>query len=139
MANPTDRTELDSCGIGFVADLHARPSRDILDRSLEGLRRMKHRGAVAADRKTGDGAGVLLPIAPALVPGPWCGLAMVFLRDDAARAGIERSRLASVTLRRGWAGAGRQGAQALRARGAGHAVARARARHRAAAAQERGE
>ncbi len=89
MANPTHRTELDSCGIGFVADLHARPSRGILDGALEGLRRMRHRGAVAADRKTGDGAGVLLPIAPALVPGPWCGLAMVFLRDDAARAGIE--------------------------------------------------
>ena len=102
MANPTDRTELDSCGIGFVADLHARPSREILDRSLEGLRRMRHRGAVAADRKTGDGAGVLLPIAPALVPGPWCGLAMVFLRDDAARAGIEAACEAEGIGLAGW-------------------------------------
>ena len=102
MADPTDRTELDSCGIGFVADLHARPSREILDRSLEGLRRMRHRGAVAADRKTGDGAGVLLPIAPALVPGPWCGLAMVFLRDDAARVGIEAACEAEGIGLAGW-------------------------------------
>jgi glutamate synthase domain-containing protein 2/glutamate synthase domain-containing protein 1/glutamate synthase domain-containing protein 3 len=48
-----------------------------------------HRGAVAADGLTGDGAGVLLPLAPTLVPGPWCGLVMVFLRDDTARARVE--------------------------------------------------
>ena len=83
------RTELDSCGIGFVADARARPSRALLDAALEGLRRMRHRGAVAADGKTGDGAGLLLPIPSALVPRPWCGLAMVFLRDEAARAAIE--------------------------------------------------
>ena len=63
---------------------------------------MRHRGAVAADRKTGDGAGVLLPIAPALVPGPWCGLAMVFLRDDAARAGIEAACEAEGIGLAGW-------------------------------------
>jgi glutamate synthase domain-containing protein 2/glutamate synthase domain-containing protein 1/glutamate synthase domain-containing protein 3 len=48
-----------------------------------------HRGAVAADGLTGDGAGVLLPLAPSLVQGPWCGLAMVFLRDETARARVE--------------------------------------------------
>jgi glutamate synthase (ferredoxin) len=102
VGNPTDRTELDSCGIGFVADVRARPSRGILDAALEGLRRMRHRGAVAADRKTGDGAGVLLPIAPALVPGPWCGLAMVFLRDEQARAGIEAACEAEGIGLAGW-------------------------------------
>ncbi len=83
--------ERDSCGIGFVADVRGRASRDVLDAALEGLRRMQHRGAVAADRRTGDGAGVLMPIPPALVPGPWCGLATVFVRDDNARAGIEQA------------------------------------------------
>jgi glutamate synthase domain-containing protein 2/glutamate synthase domain-containing protein 1/glutamate synthase domain-containing protein 3 len=83
--------ERDSCGIGFVADVRGRASRDVLDAALEGLRRMQHRGAVAADRRTGDGAGVLMPIPPALVPGPWCGLATVFFRDDNARAGIEQA------------------------------------------------
>ena len=91
MAQPFDnqRTERDSCGIGFVADVRGRPSRQILDAALEGLHRMRHRGAVAADRRTGDGAGVLIPIPPALVPAPWCGLATVFLRDESARDAIE--------------------------------------------------
>ena len=83
------RRERDSCGIGFLADASGRASRAIIDGVLEGLARMRHRGAVAADRRTGDGAGVLLPIAPSLVPAPWCGLAMVFLRDDGARTQIE--------------------------------------------------
>ena len=54
-------SERDSCGIGFVADVRGRASRGILDAALEGLRRMQHRDAVAADRRTGDGAGVLVP------------------------------------------------------------------------------
>ena len=83
------RRERDACGIGFVADSRGRASREILDAALEGLANVRHRGALAADRRTGDGAGVLLPIAAALVPGPWCGLAQVFLRDERARAGIE--------------------------------------------------
>ena len=81
-----DRTaELDACGIGFVADVRGRPSRAVLDALLEGLRRVKHRGAVAADGKTGDGAGLLLPIPAALLPAPGCGLGMVFLRDESDR------------------------------------------------------
>jgi glutamate synthase domain-containing protein 1 len=81
--------ERDSCGIGFVADVRGRASRDVLDAALEGLKRVGHRGALAADGITGDGAGVLLPIPVPLVPGPWCGLAMVFLREDEARVRIE--------------------------------------------------
>ncbi len=85
--NPT--TECDSCGIGFVADLAGRPSRAIVDALLEGLRRALHRGAVAADRRTGDGAGLLLPIPDLLRPRPGAGLAMVFLRSEADREAIE--------------------------------------------------
>jgi glutamate synthase (ferredoxin) len=81
--------ERDACGIGFVADARGRASRDVLDLALEALRRVRHRGAVAADRRTGDGAGLLLPLPPALLPAPWCGLGMVFLRDEAARERIE--------------------------------------------------
>jgi glutamate synthase (ferredoxin) len=83
------RRERDACGIGFLADATGRASRAIVDGVLEGLTRMRHRGAVAADRRTGDGAGVLLPVPRALVPAPWCGLAMVFLRDEAGREAIE--------------------------------------------------
>jgi glutamate synthase (ferredoxin) len=83
--------ELDSCGIGFVADGRGRASREIVDTVLEALRRVKHRGAVASDGKTGDGAGLLLPIPAALVPEPGCGLAMVFLRDQADRGVLAAS------------------------------------------------
>jgi len=54
--------EHDACGIGFVADIKGRASHDILERGLEVLERMEHRGAESADNKTGDGAGVLLQI-----------------------------------------------------------------------------
>ena len=76
--------ERDACGIGFVADAHGRASREIVDCLLEGLHKVRHRGATAADGKTGDGAGVLLPL-PAGSPG----VAMVFLRDESAREAIE--------------------------------------------------
>ncbi len=76
--------ERDACGIGFVADSSGRASREVVDCLLEGLGNVRHRGATAADRRTGDGAGVLLPL-PADSPG----VAMVFLRDMAARDSIE--------------------------------------------------
>jgi len=55
-------TERDACGIGFVADANGRASRAIVDAAIEALCRVKHRGAVAADALTGDGAGLLLPL-----------------------------------------------------------------------------
>jgi glutamate synthase (ferredoxin) len=96
------RLERDSCGIGFVADARGRASRYVLDAVLEGLACVRHRGAVAADGVTGDGAGVLLPIPAALVPGRWHGLAMVFLRDESAREGIEGACAAEGIGTAGW-------------------------------------
>ncbi|MBI3943295.1 MAG: glutamate synthase large subunit [Chloroflexi bacterium] len=56
--------EHDACGIGFVANTSGNPSHTILAQAIEAVSRMSHRGAVAADARTGDGAGVLtqLPI-----------------------------------------------------------------------------
>ncbi len=51
--------EHDACGIGFVADVEGRASHAILSQGLQALSNLAHRGAVAADGKTGDGAGVL--------------------------------------------------------------------------------
>lgn len=99
LLNPAER---DACGIGFVADVRGRASREIVDAALAALLGMRHRGAVAADRRTGDGAGLLLPIPPALVPGPWCGLATVFLRSDDARARIEAACAAEGIATVGW-------------------------------------
>ncbi|MGH2739460.1 MAG: glutamate synthase-related protein, partial [Actinomycetota bacterium] len=54
--------ERDACGIGFVADAAGRPSRAIVQSALDALCRVRHRGAIAADAKTGDGAGLLMTL-----------------------------------------------------------------------------
>ncbi|MGH3040700.1 MAG: glutamate synthase central domain-containing protein, partial [Gaiellaceae bacterium] len=94
--------ERDACGIGFVADPTGRASREVVDLLLAGLTNVRHRGATAADRLTGDGAGVLLPIPDALRPEPGCGLAMVFLRDEGAREAIEAACRAEGLDGAGW-------------------------------------
>ena len=54
--------ERDACGTGFLADLHARASHKLLQDALTTIARLSHRGAVAADGKTGDGSGILTQI-----------------------------------------------------------------------------
>jgi glutamate synthase (NADPH/NADH) large chain len=54
--------EHDSCGVGFVANLHNAKSHDIVEMGLQILRNLDHRGAVGADPKLGDGCGILLQI-----------------------------------------------------------------------------
>ncbi len=56
------RSEHDACGVGFVADGHGRPSARVLELALEALAGLGHRGAIAADARTGDGAGVSFPL-----------------------------------------------------------------------------
>ena len=54
--------EHDACGVGFVADIHNRKSHDIIDKGLQILANLEHRGAVGADPKAGDGAGLLMQL-----------------------------------------------------------------------------
>lgn len=54
--------EHDACGVGFVADIKGRKRHDIVSQGLTILDRLTHRGAVGADPKAGDGAGMLLQI-----------------------------------------------------------------------------
>jgi glutamate synthase domain-containing protein 2/glutamate synthase domain-containing protein 1/glutamate synthase domain-containing protein 3 len=82
---PTDR-ELDACGIGFVAHLSGLPSRDVVETAIRSLCRVQHRGAVAADALTGDGAGVLLPLPERFLAREATALGL--LGFDAGRLGI---------------------------------------------------
>ncbi len=52
----------DSCGVVLLADLAGQARADVLPMTLAALRRLAHRGAVDADWRTGDGAGVLTQI-----------------------------------------------------------------------------
>ena len=52
--------EHDACGVGFVANIKGRKSHNIVKQGLEILDRLTHRGAVGADPRAGDGAGILL-------------------------------------------------------------------------------
>ncbi|MDO9615711.1 MAG: glutamate synthase central domain-containing protein, partial [Bacteroidota bacterium] len=54
--------EHDNCGIGFVAHIKGQKSHEIIERGLEVLENMDHRGATGSDNKTGDGAGILMQI-----------------------------------------------------------------------------
>jgi len=54
--------EHDNCGIGFVANIKGNTSHDIVNRGLEVLVNMTHRGAESSDNKSGDGAGILIQV-----------------------------------------------------------------------------
>ena len=50
--------EGDACGVGLVAATDGRPSRRVVQSAIDALKAVWHRGAVDADGKTGDGAGI---------------------------------------------------------------------------------
>jgi glutamate synthase domain-containing protein 2/glutamate synthase domain-containing protein 1/glutamate synthase domain-containing protein 3 len=66
MYSPDVDREHDACGIGFLADLTHKASHDIVRLALEAVGAMVHRGARAADGRTGDGAGLLVETPRAL-------------------------------------------------------------------------
>ena len=71
------RNEHDACGIGFVANIKGRKSHEIVKQGLQVLVNLTHRGAVGADPKAGDGAGILIQIPDA------------FYREECAAIGFE--------------------------------------------------
>ena len=54
------KREHDACGIGMIANIKNRPSHDVVQKGLEILENLEHRGAVGADPLMGDGAGILV-------------------------------------------------------------------------------
>jgi glutamate synthase (ferredoxin) len=96
------RRERSACGIGLVADLRGRASRELLDRALAGLAAVGHRGAWAADGVTGDGAGVLIPLSSTLTGTAGAGVAMCFLREGWLRSAVEDACRAEGLQPAGW-------------------------------------
>src|SRR4051794_41723508 len=58
--DPAD--EHDACGVGLIATLDGKPRREVVLKGVEALKAVWHRGAVDADGKTGDGAGIHVEI-----------------------------------------------------------------------------
>ncbi len=54
--------EHDACGVGFVASIAGTKSHDIIQKGLQVLQNLTHRGACGCDPLTGDGAGVLMQV-----------------------------------------------------------------------------
>ncbi|OOG21197.1 glutamate synthase large subunit [Thioalkalivibrio denitrificans] len=73
--------ERDNCGFGLIAHMDGKPSHWVVSTAINALARLTHRGAIAADGKTGDGCGLLMKKPDA------------FLRRLAGEAGIELSGL----------------------------------------------
>jgi len=56
------RSEHDACGVGFVLNLNGKAEHRIVEKGIEVLANLLHRGATGADENTGDGAGLLIQL-----------------------------------------------------------------------------
>jgi glutamate synthase (NADPH/NADH) large chain/glutamate synthase (ferredoxin) len=86
--------EHDACGIGAVARLDNRREHEVVERAIQVLLRLEHRGAVGSEIDTGDGAGILLQIPDEffrevlpfeLPPEGQYGVGMAFMTKDEGR------------------------------------------------------
>ncbi|HKB10317.1 MAG TPA: glutamate synthase large subunit [Vicinamibacterales bacterium] len=90
------RNEHDACGVGFVVDIKGRKSHGVIEKGLQVLLNLLHRGACGCEASTGDGAGVLVQmpdrflrkatafIGVTLPPEGQYGAGLVFLPKDPA-------------------------------------------------------
>ncbi|HTU84733.1 MAG TPA: glutamate synthase large subunit [Solirubrobacteraceae bacterium] len=66
--------EHDGCGIALVAKLWGEASHAVVEKALDALENLEHRGAEGADPNTGDGAGILLQIPDAFLRAAVAGV-----------------------------------------------------------------
>jgi glutamate synthase domain-containing protein 1 len=88
------RNEHDACGVGFVVDIKGRKSHGVIEKGLQVLLNLLHRGACGCEANTGDGAGVLIQMPDrflrkatadlgfTLPPAGQYGAGLVFLPKD---------------------------------------------------------
>jgi len=107
-------SERDACGVGLVAAIDGKPRRDVVDLAIKALKAIWHRGAVDADGKSGDGAGILIGLPRAFFeqqvrdagheprPGP-IAVGMIFLpRMDLGAQERARTVVESEVLKAGF-------------------------------------
>ncbi|WP_246540132.1 glutamate synthase large subunit [sulfur-oxidizing endosymbiont of Gigantopelta aegis] len=95
--------EKDNCGFGLIAHMDGASSHWLVERAIEALARLTHRGAISADGKTGDGCGLLLQTPDSLMRAVAqeqdiklaedYAVGVVFLSQDNAEADKARSQL----------------------------------------------
>jgi glutamate synthase (NADPH) large chain len=111
-----DAYERDSCGFGLIASLDDEPSHWLVQTAMASLSRLTHRGAIAADGKTGDGCGLLLKkpegflravaAEAGITLGSLFASGVVFLSTDPELAAAARKTLQAELQRQGLALAG---------------------------------
>ncbi|HEX2524734.1 MAG TPA: glutamate synthase large subunit [Geminicoccus sp.] len=105
--------EHSSCGVGMIAAIDGKPRREVVVKAIEALKAVWHRGAVDADGKTGDGAGIHVQIPDAFFrryvidtgvhADERLGVGMVFLpRNDFSAQETCRTIVESEIIRGGY-------------------------------------
>jgi glutamate synthase domain-containing protein 2/glutamate synthase domain-containing protein 1/glutamate synthase domain-containing protein 3 len=105
--------EHDACGVGFVANIHGERSHDVVEKGIEVLLNLEHRGACGCDPDSGDGAGLLVQLPDTFLrrecrglgielpePGRYA-VGMVFLDPDESAARWMRRRLEEIVVQEG--------------------------------------
>ncbi len=108
--------EKDNCGFGLIAHMDGKASHWLIKTAIESLARLTHRGAVAADGKTGDGCGLLFKKpdvflrraaqAQKIDLGSNYAVGMLFLNSNEAKADFAKKQLEQSLVKQGLAVAG---------------------------------
>ena len=95
----------DACGLAMVATLRGTAGHDIVEKALEALRNLEHRGAVGSDAGTGDGAGIITQIPHSffeavvdfdLPPKGSYAVGTAFLPTDDTARGVEKTAIEKI-------------------------------------------
>ncbi|MBN9606972.1 MAG: glutamate synthase large subunit [Actinomycetales bacterium] len=104
------RHERDACGLAMVATLRGTAGHDVVQKALEALRHLEHRGAIGSDAGTGDGAGIITQIPDAffravagveLPPVGEYAVGMAFLPVDRTEREAEKAGIARIAEEEG--------------------------------------
>src|SRR5437868_4148310 len=107
------RFEHDACGVGFVVNIKGRKSHSVVERGLQVLVNLQHRGASGREANTGDGAGILIqppdaflrkvtrPLSIELPPAGQYGVGNVFLPRDGAQRDLVRKTVDTIIAEEG--------------------------------------